>query len=111
MTDTKVIAAIVAEDFALLRQFIRHEKNGCGDYWHSGMAMESLNRIEQAAAVEAVGGWRDIASAPRDGTRILVLHPGMTQPLISWVTELDVGYYNGSVWQPLPAPPAPGDGE
>lgn len=69
------------------------------------------------------GGWRDIASAPRDGTRFLAFGGGLdavetaywSGDVCCWCAEsvtlddLDdesEGYCRPTHWQPLPAPPA-----
>lgn len=64
------------------------------------------------------GSWRDIASAPKDGTEILVFDEGALY-ITSWLDDEGhdgvrrSGWYdNGFVepppthWQPLPPPPA-----
>lgn len=58
-----------------------------------------------------VHGWLDIATAPRDGTWILVFlktdHP---QETVCWAHDAWANGYNdqpviATHWQPLPAPP------
>ena len=67
------------------------------------------------------GGWRDIESAPRDGTVILLHVPGdrtawagrwvKDDPQFPWFVLCDQHKTNGlstdvpTKWQPLPAPP------
>ena len=86
-------------------------------------AKELLREIEKARrpspAVE--GGWRDIASAPKDGTRFLTFDDyygvRMGRAFIradhdDWLSYVDCngnsskGGIRATHWQPLPAPPA-----
>lgn len=62
-------------------------------------------------------GWRDIASAPRDGTRILVYgamrdggHYIDICPFYHgrWTIEWMDGHEEPTSWQPLPLPPTNG---
>jgi hypothetical protein len=84
---------------------------GAGPFPAGGVAGRAVRQGVQGVSgrvlAEGCGmsDWKPIETAPMDGTHILVLHEGMTRPIISWVTELDVGYYKGSVWMPLPEPP------
>jgi hypothetical protein len=65
-------------------------------------------------------GWRPIATAPRDGTRILLTYPASGSRPYAWGT-VRVGKWNGRLWQldmagnyqsqcthwqPLPPPPS-----
>ncbi len=72
-------------------------------------------------------GWRDIASAPKDGTDILAIvdgvHPGTGRPFIPevvywdsnqwwncmWSPEEDRCLYEPTHWMPLPAAPQTGE--
>jgi hypothetical protein len=62
-------------------------------------------------------GWRDISTAPRDGTRVLVYNvmtgPYSSEyrdgewPLVGWHKPIPNGiwYPVPTLWQPLPPPP------
>lgn len=86
---------------------------------------------QEAAAVQAVGAWQDIATAPKDGTWILLWEQYSTVPFVgrwsinSWSPSHEhvdaVGGWDGAVvvdnismpvthWQALPPPPS-GAGE
>lgn len=65
---------------------------------------------KMGAPVEAAG-WRDIANAPRDGTRFLAVMSGF-EPEIHW-WDVKIGwcvgegiYRDPEHWQPLPPPPS-----
>lgn len=95
-------------------------------YFDSLMAAE--RKIEQLLAEKAkqpdAPGWRDIATAPRDGTRILATGGGLDSEIEAvsynasvgcWDTPLVVlddrdddseGYNRPTHWQPLPPPPS-----
>jgi len=81
--------------------------------------VEFLNRRSPPPAVE--GGWREIASAPKDGTRFLTFDDyygvRMGRAFIradhdDWLSYVDCngnsskGGIRATHWQPLPAPPA-----
>lgn len=76
-----------------------------------------------ALAAEDAGGWRDISTAPKDGTKILAVNPESvvgvvmvmwTRPAEGWNEdaecwcsswdETEIGY-QPTLWQPLPAAP------
>lgn len=82
--------------------------------------VEFLNRRSPLPAVE--GGWREIESAPKDGTRFLTFddHYGvrMGRAFIradhdDWLSYVDCngnsskGGIRATHWQPLPTPPHP----
>jgi Lar family restriction alleviation protein len=82
------------------------------------LAIAAWNRREAADALQG-GGWREIASSPKDGTRVLVFSAvdgvnsshwdgGMWQGL-PWrpVRNPDYNLSRPTHWQPLPSPPAP----
>ena len=56
--------------------------------------------------------WRDIASAPKDGTRVLLAKKGVhAMHTAFWRDGVwhcgNLQYFNGPThWQPLPLPPA-----
>lgn len=67
---------------------------------------------------EARTGWRDIASAPKDGTTILLYAPGWGSPKTGWTYGTDDWQdcpysntgkqdYQPTHWQPLPSAPSP----
>jgi len=67
------------------------------------------------------GGWRDIESAPRDGTAVLVYEPAEKSMAVgwwedhyvwvspgAWITDYarsDTPVWRPTHWQPLPSPP------
>jgi hypothetical protein len=60
-------------------------------------------------------GWRDIASAPRDGTAILVSTFGRQIDIATWDGAVWKDYAHGEPcaaihWMPLPTPPTDGEG-
>ena len=74
-------------------------------------------------AVRQTTGWRAMAEAPTDGTRILIYVRGQIdgEPVQvarwapfdcdekpCWVTDPGEGFYEASGWQPLPGAPANG---
>lgn len=86
----------------------------------STVALRAMYRAMLAAAPELVIGpgaeWRPIASAPRDGTRILVWMPWPDTPseIVVWwsgqcwnmLGRSFARHFIGTHWQPLPPPPA-----
>ena len=66
-------------------------------------------------------GWRDIATAPKDGTEILgyteevgalVLYwDSMTGEMDHWSDGMSVSYWKPTQWMPLPPAPGPAHGE
>jgi hypothetical protein len=57
--------------------------------------------------------WQEIATAPKDGTRVLLYRPGCsTHIAIGWCHGASsrfadaIGWFNATHWQPLPSPPA-----
>lgn len=62
---------------------------------------------------EAASPWRDIATAPKDGTKIWCFTPGGYQVVLTWYAD---AWRNGqdwnratwepTHWQPLPSPPS-----
>lgn len=93
-----------------------------------GFAVDDPMMIEAAGMLSAIShpvqpGWRDIASAPRDGTRILVIgHRGAHSDIAEWGNGRFLGRVKGyergwryipgrtiepTHWMPLPAAPQP----
>ena len=86
------------------------------DSWREASA-RIVGRIGALSAHPPAGGWRDIATAPKDGTRVII---GWEKPahveVGCWRTdgEMWCGELSGfwkdkdwpTKWQPLPAPPA-----
>lgn len=77
---------------------------------------------QEAAAVQAVGAWQDIATAPKDGAEFLAIwgHQGNVMQVVKWNAlhkfwqtkgEPIAGFTaNATGWMPLPLPPS-GAGE
>jgi len=84
---------------------IRH-KTGVSD-------KPSLTELADAVAAK-IPHWQPIATAPRDGTRILLYMPGKIASVYEgWLNELymklDSRGGNPTHWMPLPEEPARGD--
>lgn len=69
------------------------------------------DRDEIVAALRAQG-WRPIAEAPKDGTKILTTTAAYWPQTSYWMRAPDMLRWNGyakddqpTLWQPLPAPP------
>jgi len=66
-----------------------------------------------ALTAAKAGGWQDISTAPKDGTRFIAWRKYSTRPLIArywkdfgWFEDEDgLHLYNLTHWQPLPNPP------
>lgn len=69
--------------------------------------------FDEIARDAAMSEWRDIASAPKDGTAVLLLSPKWRNPSVGWWLETFGGWHSfpGSYgmkpthWMPLPLPP------
>ena len=80
-----------------------------------GIATSPHARIEARSALSAAkaGGWQDISTAPKDGTRFIAWRKYSTRLLIArywkdfgWFEDEDgLHLYNLTHWQPLPNPP------
>lgn len=76
-------------------------------------AVNALPALIAAARHQQPEGWRDIATAPKDGSKILVGFQGQ----FDWMQYVaysagpdtqSAGFARPTHWQPLPAPPARG---
>lgn len=73
-------------------------------------AREATTR-EATEAMTDAHGWRPIASAPRDGSTVLLWAMGWRSPQTGWTCDNDDWQdvrgtrYPPTHWQPLPAPP------
>ena len=93
-----------------------------------GAWVVSKERVPRTALARSAPGWRDMDSAPKDGTEIMVgwHHKGQFHAAVAyfeldeWGSEAWILYKNNGVmseincakfWQPLPAPPASNSGE
>lgn len=97
------------------------------DYARSEWVADAEAALTAMRSAEPAG-WMDIASAPKDGTRLLLFttHPGDQRIDLAPFTEVQIGYWEDAVdapmrkedagwraewvgepthWQPLPAPP------
>jgi len=99
---------------------------GCGNNFESAkflVAAEDASTELRAALLAVAPQWRDISEAPRDGTRVLLYHPGYKNAFYenrdrkprTWVDWcVDGSWYQTAPsappthYQPLPTPPAPG---
>ncbi|GAC1042316.1 Lar family restriction alleviation protein [Rhizobium sp. No.120] len=100
----------------------------CGIDMHDEYRDDVLNRWNTRSPIEAGdggnggGGWLDIASAPKDGTYILVAAYYDNKPTVGcaywpeaneWFWWHDQEYslsengFEARFWQPLPSPPSP----
>ena len=81
------------------------------------LAQRTLDRIDSALSAHEAQGWRPIAEAPKDGTRIIVTN-GTRVETARWLDNRHgkyawAGWHFGSLvpamtpnaWQPLPPPP------
>lgn len=108
---------------------------GIADYLHRDVLRTAVAALDRLAvleqAVEAVPGWQDIATAPKDGTTVLIANdsPGSVHPREGYYVMPERRYENepthagwwrlaGSSetavhgrtpthWQPMPASPLP----
>ncbi|MGW9066956.1 hypothetical protein ACWGPO_22965 [Achromobacter animicus] len=81
--------------------------------------------LDAAPNAPAVDGWLDIASAPKDGSRVLIWHPDYCAPITAqwygsegWKLDSDISpfWIQPTHWMDLPAAPgsipsAPGDAQ
>lgn len=71
-------------------------------------------KFSDVSAIEPAPLWRDIESAPKDGTKVLVIDEYGNQTVASY-REGQACWWGGGFfqyphrWQPLPLPPAPSE--
>jgi hypothetical protein len=93
-----------------------------GDAYVQAMVQvhEQKNR---AIAGEKAEGWRPIATAPKDGTEVLIFVPGSGEQFVAyWNKRFEAWLYaatssgvrvftkEATHWMPLPTPPTDGEG-
>lgn len=74
---------------------------------------EALKIIaSQVAELEQAGEWRDISTAPKDGTDVLIFQAGYEGVYLCWYDDSDGVWfderdnsYAPTHWLPLPSPP------
>lgn len=86
-----------------------------------GIASTPTNYDAIARAIltdrEARSGWRDIASAPKDGSKFLAWHPDGYADFFHWQSHANVGWRDNFIqvyregagpthWMPIPAAPS-----
>jgi hypothetical protein len=96
-----------------------------------GVVPTDQNSAVTEATPKSAAGWQSIATAPKDGTEIIVCGPYDEPCVVRWSGNNWIGSFQGQmalesqgdtwtdvhmaqvpeklVWQPLPAPPATGD--
>ena len=75
--------------------------------------MTSPLRQEITSLSDKLLGWRDISTAPKDGTWILLSQTYWVVPTVGFWADEDVGWSDGEYynlkgfthWMPLPPPP------
>ena len=80
--------------------------------WTAAACPETVvDRIDAALTLPPSAepaGWRDIASAPKDGTYVLTWNPLWPRPIIASVRSAGHPRMDPTHWMPLPTPPADG---
>lgn len=110
MSDPLAPTSTLAEQIAAMRETIDESAAPLFNLTprgkrHLAALRAALATLEAHAAAASASGWQDIASAPRDGTPVLIWTGGPT-PHADY-------YHNGwsgdepTHWQPLPAGPPP----
>lgn len=120
-TDREAIAKEVYQAMVWAAQQAPPPNGVYPPYWHDGNSDAETEARRAADAVLSLipeAGWRDISTAPKDGTRILIYVP----PEEDYDPEIQyVAYWNGEKWEEalgegyttfepthwMPRPPAP----
>jgi hypothetical protein len=123
ISDARVLPCISVEELDNLERhcdagyaYLAADFNDGKDYDVIRPTLKDLIALaRRALAMQGAGGWRDIASAPKDGTEVLL---GFDHPFVvrtgqwsnyfkAWVTgEYSSPFANRPTrWQPLPPPP------
>lgn len=88
--------------------------------WEKTFAIDRNEHLKFAraaiAAYQRAPGWRPISTAPRDGTAVLAWDVDAKEPCVvvfdgCWVERYGGWRVGFHYWMPLPAPPAPDDGQ
>jgi hypothetical protein len=99
-----------------LARIVADEDIGCGGAWCIAVAKEALAAVGSFNKQAGIGPWLPIASAPKDGTPVLLAHT------VFKTSYVEFGWFNGECWRDaechygvlspthwMPLPPPPGD--
>lgn len=103
---------------AALEAFERLTKNNGAIYATQGFSFsrkDDEQEVRQALELAKDGGWKDISTAPKDGTHILVWNHDRQEPEVAWWINhgekwrwytYDNAYLDGwtEYWQPITPP-------